>query len=689
MLTKQLLLSICALFTFTTFIMVIVAIAGSTSNYKPITNVYIGTADVSHINVTKVIPQVGPILTILGTALTAPNSSLDEIFGALKAVADTPALTPLLTLLSNAENTSSTVIALTDLAPLAVSSNSTSSTQQLVQINELLELSTNRTDTLEGLSTLVLASMDSSNSSSSDSSTAVLNLLLDSNNVTGSTDALMVLNNMTLTQKAQLLPVFELFQLSTNDSATFSALAVLMNTTIPTSTADTLFKTLEQTSSANLNQTLAQLSAIIPSDLKPALTAVSTLVLDSTSPNTTVTTLQGLMDNNVTQSPSAQTAFSSLTTLVTNANNDTLVLDTVESLATITNTTSSTQQLVSLQELLGSTSNGTQTLTILGELQAGLVADPTTAKYIPSLFSLLLASKDASETFSSLVTLTAWAQQNPTTFTPIIEILQSAVGIETISDGKLKELTPYIMDYLNINTLYQLSIFTLCEANTTGEIKSCSSSHAVQNLDFRSIIWNDLSSSDFDPYLKALNVTEQDLQLQGKLLNREHQYVPAIKATLALSILSIVFAFITCIVMFYLIFAGRSLTNKWWFSIIFLTLCYALFTCLSAVIVTAIIGIIKSGTYDDNYGVVFKSGSAYMGLIWTSFVLSILCPPLVLCAWLCVRRENKRKALVDNEIVTKDAAHTDESLTTSSNEPNVTHEGDVEKVPITSISTVE
>lgn len=688
MLAKQILLSICALFTLTTFFLVIIAIAGSTSNYKPITNVYIGTADISHINVTKVIPQVGPILTILGTALTAPNSSLDEIFGALKAVADTPALTPLLTLLSNAENTSATVIALTDLAPLAVSSNSTSSTEQLVQINELLQLSTNRTNTLQGLSTLVLASMDSSNSSSSDSSTAVLNLLQDSNNVTSSTDALMVLNNMTLTEKSQLVPVFELFQLSTNESATFSALAVLMNTTIPTQTADMLFKTLEQTSSANLNQTLAQLSSLIPSDLKPALTAVSTLVLDSTAPNTTVTTLQGLMDNNVTQSPSAKTAFSSLTTLVTNANNDTLVLDTVESLATVTNTTTSTQQLVSLQEMLGSTSNGTQTLDILEELQSGLVADPTTAKYIPSLFSLLLASKNAEESFSSLVTLTAWAQQNPSTFTPIVEILQSAVGIETISDEKLKELTPYIMDYLNVNTQYQLSIFTLCEANTTGNIQSCSSSHAVQNLDFRSIIWQDLSASDFDPYLKALNVTEQDLQLQGKLLNREHEYVPAIKATLALSIISIVFAFVTFIAIVYFMFARRTLANKWWFSLIFLTLCYALFTCLSAVIVTAIIGIIKSGTYEDDYGVVFTSGPAYMGLVWTSFVLSILCPPLILCAWLCVRRDNKRKAQVDNEIVTKETAHTDESATTSSNEPNISHDGEVEKVPLTSISTV-
>ena len=99
-------LSVCLLFMFTTLILVIVATAGSTANYKPLTNIYIGEADIKHINVSKVIPQIGPILTILGSALTAPNSSLDDIFGAMKNIADTPALTPLLTLLSHADNLS-------------------------------------------------------------------------------------------------------------------------------------------------------------------------------------------------------------------------------------------------------------------------------------------------------------------------------------------------------------------------------------------------------------------------------------------------------------------------------------------------------------------------------------------------------------------------------------------------------
>lgn len=105
---------------FTTLILVIVATAGSTANYKPLTNIYIGEADIKHINVSKVIPQIGPILTILGSALTAPNSSLDDIFGAMKNIADTPALTPLLTLLSNADNTTVTIESLTELAPLAI-----------------------------------------------------------------------------------------------------------------------------------------------------------------------------------------------------------------------------------------------------------------------------------------------------------------------------------------------------------------------------------------------------------------------------------------------------------------------------------------------------------------------------------------------------------------------------------------
>lgn len=217
------------------------------------------------------------------------------------------------------------------------------------------------------------------------------------------------------------------------------------------------------------------------------------------------------------------------------------------------------------------------------------------------------------------------------------------------------------MDYLKVNTIYQLSIFTLCEANTTGAIQSCSSSHAVQNLDFRSIIWEDLITSDFQPYLNALNVTADKLQLEGKLLNREHEYVPAIKATLALSILSIVFAFFMLIALGYLMFTSKVLSNKMWFGILFLSLCYVLFTCLSAVIVTAMVGIIKSGTYDDDYGVVYKSGSAYMGLMWTSFTLSILSFILIGLTFFKYRKPMPVEAS-DDEIVNKiTTEQTDES----------------------------
>lgn len=644
--------------------MVIVAIAGSSSNYKPITNVYIGTADISHINVTKVIPQVGPILTILGTALTTPNNSIENIFGALRRIADTPALTPLLSLLSNAENTTSTVMALTELAPLAVSSNSTSSTQQLTQINALLQLSTNQTETIDGLSSLVSESA----SSNDNSSTVVFNLLGDSDNVTGSTHALIGLNNMTMSEKMHLAPVFELFQVSTNFSATFSSLSYLAFANLSTQNTDLVINALNQ--SSDTNATFARLERLVP-DMRDPLLALEALINYSSSTNVTLSTLKYLVDNNVTSAPSARNALRSIASLVNNGNNDTLILNSVQSLAMISNSTSSTAQLTSLLDLFESSSNDTQTLSVLEDLETGLQQDPETARYVPSLFQLIQSSKDAPQTFRSLVTLTAWAQQNPETFIPILNILSSASRAEQISDEQLREMTPALMDYLHVNTRYQLSIFTLCEADSSGEIKMCSSSHAVQNLDFRNIIWSDLIASDFRPYLTALNVTADDLQLEGKLLKREHEYVPAIRATLAMSILSIVLAFFTLIVIFYLMFTKNVLSNKWWYGILFLVFWYVVFTCLSAIIVTAIIGIIKSGTHDDDYGVVFTSGSAYMGLIWTSFALSII----VLCLMTFIVFKNRNRKPVseynDDEIIVKGPTNDATDDTTSSNDnPN-------------------
>ncbi|CAI4045762.1 hypothetical protein SUVZ_11G0300 [Saccharomyces uvarum] len=629
-------LSVCILFMFTILILIIVATAGSTSDYKPLTNIYIGEADIRHINVSKVIPQIGPILTILGSALTAPNSSLDAIFGAMKNIADTPALTPLLTLLSNAENTTVTIESLTELAPLAISGNPASSTKQLAEINGLLKYSSNSTETLDGLSMLVSASLSSgSSNSSSDSTSLVLDLLQDSNNPQNSTDALLTLNNLTMAEKAQLLPVFKLFALSTNKTATMTALASLMNTTIPSSLAQTLLTQLQNTISdgGSLNSTFSSLQQLVPAADADAFNAVQVLLNDTTSTNQTLSTLTDLLEKNVTQSSSAKTAFAALTQLMDSSSNSTMVTTSVQSLAAVTNTTQSTQQLVGLDDVISSSSNTSETLTILSELQSDLSGNSSTTQYIPYLFNLLGASSDPKTTFSSLVTLTSWAQENPQTFLPILKILAEAKSVEPISSTELRTFTPNILEYLKIPVYFRLSIFTLCHANLENKILDCSSAHAVQNLDFRSIIYNALIASDFQPYLNALNITADDLYLQGKLLRREHQYVPAVKSVLAMNLLAIVFAFSTIVFTILLYFNGYMIRQPLWLITVALYVCVGLFTGLGATIIAVMIDIIKSGTADDKFGVVFTAGSAYMGLTWTAFALSVIAAVLMICTW--------------------------------------------------------
>lgn len=672
--SRKINLALCALYLFATFIMVIVAIAGSTSNYKPLTNIYIGTADIAHINVTKVIPQFAPILTILGGALNSDNASIDTVFPALHQLDSTPAFAPLLTLLANAEDTNATVTALSELAPLALSNDTNSSTsQQMAEVYQLLQMSSNATESMQGLEGLVEASMEDP---SSNSSTIVMHLLADSNDTLSSTEALMTLNNMSGTEKQQLTPVFALFQVSTNETATISSLATLMNSTIPSELTENMFSALNQ--STDLNQTLQQLESLVPEESRPAFEAVATLIETSSSSNTTIASLQTLLENNVTTSTSARQAFASLSTLLSNGQNDTLVLQSVQSLAMITNTTTSTQQLTSLHQLFESSNNRTGTLQVLGMLQTGLAEDSSSAQYIPPLVSLMEASSDPMTSFTSLMTFTAWAQQNTATFLPVAAILQNSERNPAPTDEDIKELTPRILEYFNINSKYQLSIFTLCERDVHNEIKTCSKSHAVQDLDFRSIIWDDLEDSDFTPYLNALNVTEDSLHLDGKLLRRQHEYVPAIKATLAFSLISIILAFFLILAVLYLMFTGAY--NKWvWFGVLFTCLWYTLFTCLAAVIVTAIIGIIKSGTSDDNYGVVFKGGPAYLGLMWTSFALALACPIILLTAFIQARKLHRKKQVAAmDEGISHEAVNSTSSGPSSLNNGN----GDVEKTQI-------
>ncbi|CCD24773.1 Fat3p NDAI_0D04600 [Naumovozyma dairenensis CBS 421] len=631
---KNLLLSIIILFLFTIFIVIIVATAGSTANYKPLTNIYIGDADISHINVTKIIPAVGPILVIMGTALTAPNSSLDEIFGSLKEIADTPALTPLLTLLSNAEDVENSIIALSDLAPLALSGNPVSDTKELTEISGLLSVSNNDTGTLTGLSELVLPAMahlnsSSSSSASDDSTTIVMTLLNDSIDPLNSTISLKYLNGLTPDDKVMMLPVFRIFGSSDNITMTLQSLEGIMNADppIPPQLASTLLTTIQSglERSDNLTAVLSSIGSLVPDAQRSSFNSVGQLLNASSSPNNTLSILSDLIEENITESQVAKNSFGELTSLMMNSNNKSMVVQSVQSLAMVPNTTEADMQLDALTTMLRSTDNQNATVDTLATLSSGLSPNSSTFEYIPSLFQLLGASKEPGESFSSLVTLTAWAQQNPETFTPIVAILNSAESVEQISEEALTVMTPTLLEFLKIPIHFRLSIFSLCKANLKNEIIECSSPHAVQNMDFRHIVYDALMDSDFEPYLRALNITADSLQLDGRLQDREHEYVPSIKAVLAMNLLAIITSFFTMIFLFLLIFLRRFIVHKtMWFCSLVLVLFVGLFTGLGATICQVVVSIIKSGTHHDRYGVVFSAGSAYFGCVWTAFALAVV-----------------------------------------------------------------
>lgn len=626
--TQIILYSTCVVFLFTTFILFIIATAGSTANYSPIHNIYIGDADISHINVSKVIPQIGPVLTILGTALTAPNSSVKEIFDSLKAVADTPALTPLLSLLVNANSTADTVVALTNLAPLAISNDSESSTKELVAISGLLNFSTDKNQTLISLGELVIPSIEQlkSGQPSDNSTTMVLNILQNSQNPVDDVPALYSLNNMTLADKTQLLPVFQIFSLTTNVNDTLSALGSLMNANVPSALGVTLLTTLQGSLNGDSNQNLSSLfstlQSSVPDSQKDAVTAVETLLDDSTNKNATINNLLSLLRQNVTTSPSAKVAFEDMSTLLNDTKNQTLVLQSLPLLAAVRNSTLAGLQLAGLGGIVNSTNNPRNVLGILGALQAGLQDPNTNTDAVPSLFNLLTASTNPYNSFTSLVSLTSWATSNPDTFRPIVKILEDANQVTEVTQEQLKEMTPELLDYLEIPAAFRLSIFTLCDINKDGKVYKCNAAHAVQNLDFRSIIYNSLIESQFEPYMKALNISANDLYLEGKLLHRQHEYVPAVKAALSMNLLTIIVSFFGLWGWVILLIPkyGRNL-GVWCYTAT-MTACAALFSCLGASIIAIMITIIKSGTSHDKFNVIYTTGPAYSGLTWCGFAVA-------------------------------------------------------------------
>lgn len=636
--SKRVLLSISIVFTFAGFLFVCIATAGSSSNYKPITNVYLGDAGISHINVSKVLPVLSPVLDVLGSAILAPGANKDLIFSSLKNMSHTAVLAPFLTLLINCENTTTALNAVMNLTPLIMTINNNNTQLELNGFNQLLSTSKNSNDTVDYLQTLLKQVNDFNSTQMISLENTAFSLLTDSSHPANTSASLVALSNLTLAEMAPLLPAFELLQKSNNVTATFEALSTLMNTSIPNTLAISLFSTLATAINSNtdLAAVFDKMSATIPKSLASSASALENILVNSKDENSTLSTLNNIMQANLTSSTTAKNILATLTNLVDNASNKSLILNSLTGLVSAVGNQNVTSELTTLNNILSISNDQSANVKTLQSLQNVITTDTSNNKYIPYLFDILQTSKDPAASFSSLLNVTTFASQNIAEFTPLLGVLKNATSSPIPTDKQLYDLTESVLQYLQIPAAFRLSIFTLCQVDHNNDIIKCSNSHAVQNLDFRAIIYDALIKSDLQPYIKTLDIGADDLQLQGHLLKKEHMYVPAIKAVLACNIIYIVSSFSIMCYFIYMFIRHHefALSHRGWFILMALSLFCPLFSGISATIVAVITTVIKSGTYKDRYNVVYTSGSAYSGLSWCAFAISFVTSMIVGVMWL-------------------------------------------------------
>lgn len=660
-LNKRILLGISILFTFAGFIFVCIATAGSTSNYKPITNVYFGDASISHINVSKVLPVFTPVLEVLGAALLAPGVDGDFVFSAMRNISHTSVLLPFLTLLINCENTTTALSSLINLTPLVLTSQTGNTKTELEDLNNLLAASKNSNETVDYLQTLLNEVLSNSSTQMEELKNTAFTLLQDSSDPANTTGSLVTLSNLTLTDIIPLQPAFKLLQNSNNVTASFLDLITLMNATIPTNLAETLFTTLQRAinSGSNITNVLTSLSSM-SSNFAASGLALENILTSAKNANNTLGYLNSILEANLTSSVTAKKVLSTITDLYNDAKNKTLLLGSLTSLVSAVGNTNATNELTTMYNILDNSNNAASNVDNLKSLQSIILTDTSNNRYIPYLFDILRTSKDPAGSFGALLNVTSYAFSNLAEFTPLLSLLRNASTASIPTNEELYNITPLVIKELNIPSAFRLSIFTLCYLNDKDEVTYCSKSHAVQNLDFRNIMYKALIGSDFEPYLRALNITANDLYLEGHLLKKQHMYAPAIKAVLSFNILFIISSFfILCFFIYMFIKHNEfALPHLGWFGLLLLSLCCSLFSGLSATIVACMVTIIKSGTYKDKFNVVYTTGGAYYGLSWCAFSISFITSMIVGLMWLGHWRGIHHGALpfVDKEEVIMEAS---------------------------------
>lgn len=621
-------------------------IAGTSGNH--LTGVYLGEADIRHINVSKILPSVSPVITVLAKALSAPNTNVSEIYTAMNALSASPALKAILQLLTESKDAATTIEALTTLAPVVVSNSSSDS---LTDVVSLINNSNNSSMIFNTLSSL---SSDSGNSSTLQAVDPVMELIANSKNVTATLGDLVLLSKAeALLPAAELESVLSLIQLGGNNvTATLENLSVLSQASksLNITNEATLFVALE----ASYNKTAVLEGLIAQSNDTAEITAYTGLynLLSSSANSTTTiidvaTILLSSTQQNTTQLTYSEESILAVASLLENSVNATLTMEILPVLVkdTSSNPASATEAIDSLIGVLQSSKNSTLTLELLSEL----LGSSSSTSAATALVELLGASTNANQTLSNLVTVATLAKANSTAIVPLLSILKSSSTSSNITDADIyQNVLPELFDNMKFATNFKLGVFSLCKYNSKGELYTCTKPHAVQSFIMKKILFDELLQSSFAPYVKALDLTIDDVIIKGELPKKQHLYVPGVKAILAFAILTIIAC--VCVPALYITELFEKVLR------FFFTPLLIVNSLLVGIISAAIGGLVKHGLKHDKYNVTWKIGAAMYALAWVGFFLAII------AAFVVYSTTCKKTAPVDEENQTSEETEISEEI---------------------------
>ncbi|AEY97080.1 FAER090Wp [Eremothecium gossypii FDAG1] len=620
-----------------------VYMGGLTKTSGPIYNIYHGRAEIEHVNVTKILPISAPILQFLGGALLSKNVSNEMIFGSLKRMAQTEALAPMLQLLTNTTNSVGT---LAELA--AANSGKEKPVAPLKGLLDIMQTSKNASAVVEGLSLVakgVEAAKKENASVKSDAEILAL-MAVAGNDVPKAVHSLNTLAAIPSEDRLKLSSILITLHLSPDPKAFATALEDFLNKGLKLDDVREIIsqfnaKIQQSTNASEIAGIADEIAKAEKQDSSAAVSAMGAVLGHAASPSGALQVLNSSAE--LLNQPGAKPAAGALKGMMEAASNTTKAIEFIMERAGHPKA-GAAEQVMGLDMVLQNAVNSSETFANIIKMQ--MASTEESQKALPSLLGLLSYSTDKIESMKSVIKLIEFGEKSPDVLNPVLEVLQASVKVNRLIPSKeILDLTPTILENFNVAARYRLGIFTICKLFLNGTQKACSKPHVVQGFDYRNILYTDLMDSDLAPYIKTLRVGPNDLYLEGKLLEKQPMYEPSIRAHLAFDILGLLSAFILLFTLAGAMTGALSLGMHAWVNRL-LVAAVAGFALLSATVIQIVTAVVKWGAKIDNYGVVYKQGTAQATLSWVAFVLEAI---VVLIVWGAYYAGGKSQGVVNVE----------------------------------------